>query len=160
MKKVSLDVWIQLIGLMSVLGGLVFVGLQMQQSQTIALAAQQQARMQVFVEAFSTLSERNTDVTEYLANGIALENELVLKNFMNQRWMIYENDYLQYRLGLMDEDMWKAKLLAMLSLYKGVSNKNCSTYREVWNRRSRLMDQNLVKLVENKGEACIDTGSN
>jgi len=40
-----------------------------------------------------------------------------------------------------------------------VSNKNCSTYREVWNRRSRLMDQNLVKLVEDKGEACIDTGS-
>ena len=58
MRKVSLDVWIQLIGLLSVLGGLVFVGLQMRQSQTIALAAQQQARMQVFVEAFSTLSEQ------------------------------------------------------------------------------------------------------
>ena len=29
MKKVSLDVWIQLIGLMSVLGGLVFVGFHM-----------------------------------------------------------------------------------------------------------------------------------
>ena len=96
MRKVSLDVWIQLIGLLSVLGGLVFVGLQMRQSQTIALAAQQQARMQVFVEAFSTLSERNTDLTEYLANGVAPENELSLKNFMNQRWMIYENDYLQY----------------------------------------------------------------
>ena len=30
MKKVSLDTWIQLIELLSVLGGLVFVGLQMQ----------------------------------------------------------------------------------------------------------------------------------
>ena len=30
MKKVSLDAWIQLIELLSVLGGLVFVGLQMQ----------------------------------------------------------------------------------------------------------------------------------
>ena len=59
----------------------------------------------------------------------------------------------------MDEDMWKAKLLAMLTLYKGVSNKNCSIYREVWNRRSRLMDQNLVKLVEDNGEVCIDLES-
>ena len=55
--------------------------------------------------------------------------------------------------------MWKAKLLAMLTLYKGVSNKNCSIYREVWNRRSRLMDQNLVKLVEDNGEVCIDLES-
>ena len=41
MKKVSLDVWIQLIGVLSVLSGLVFVGLEMRQSQQIALAAQQ-----------------------------------------------------------------------------------------------------------------------
>ena len=125
MRKVSLDVWIQLIGLLSVLGGLVFVGLQMRQSQTIALAAQQQARMQVFVEAFSTLSERNTDLTEYLANGVAPENELSLKNFMNQRWMTYKNDYLQYRLGFMDEDMWHAKFNSMEGLYHGTNSKDC-----------------------------------
>ena len=27
--------------------------------------------------------------------------------------MIYENDYLQYELGLMDNEIWKAKLAAM-----------------------------------------------
>ena len=37
MKKVSLDVWVQLIGLLSIVGGLVFVGLEMRQSQQIAL---------------------------------------------------------------------------------------------------------------------------
>ena len=42
--KVSFDTWIQLLGMLGVLGGLVFVGLEMQQSQTIALGAQQQAR--------------------------------------------------------------------------------------------------------------------
>ena len=44
MKKVSLDVWIQLIGMLSVLAGLLFVGLEMRLSQQIALAAQQQER--------------------------------------------------------------------------------------------------------------------
>jgi|TARA_B110000240_G_scaffold170792_1_gene194663 hypothetical protein len=42
--KVSFDTWIQLPGMTGVLGGLIFVGLEMRQSQMIALAAQSQAR--------------------------------------------------------------------------------------------------------------------
>ena len=41
MKKVSLDTWIQLLGMVGLLGGLIFVGLEMKQSQLIALAGQQ-----------------------------------------------------------------------------------------------------------------------
>ena len=44
MKKVSVDTWIQLLGMLGLLGGLVFVGLEMQQTQTIALASQMQSR--------------------------------------------------------------------------------------------------------------------
>ena len=42
LKKVSIDTWIQLLGMLSVVAGLVFVGLEMQQTQRIALANQQQ----------------------------------------------------------------------------------------------------------------------
>ena len=45
MKKVSLDVWVQLLGMLSVVAGLVFVGLEMRQSQQIAVSASQQARL-------------------------------------------------------------------------------------------------------------------
>ena len=48
MRKVSLDTWIQLFGMVGLLGGLIFVGLEMKQSQLIALAAQQQARVDTF----------------------------------------------------------------------------------------------------------------
>ena len=47
MKKVSIDTWIQLLGMLSVVAGLVFVGLEMQQTQRIALANQQQARTEL-----------------------------------------------------------------------------------------------------------------
>ena len=50
MKKISLDTWIQSIGMSSVVAGLIFVGLEMRQSQEIALAAQQQARTEVLLE--------------------------------------------------------------------------------------------------------------
>ncbi len=49
MKKVSLDVWVQLIGMLSVLAGLVFFGLQMMQTQQIALAEQMNNRMNVLI---------------------------------------------------------------------------------------------------------------
>ena len=37
--RVNFDTWIQLLGMTGVLGGLIFVGLEMRQSQQIALAA-------------------------------------------------------------------------------------------------------------------------
>ena len=49
MKKVNLDIWIQLLGMLGVLGGLVFVGLEMQQSQGIALSSQQQQPYSAFL---------------------------------------------------------------------------------------------------------------
>ena len=45
--KVNFDVWIQFLGMLGVLGGLVFVGLEMRQSQMIAQAGQQQDRTAV-----------------------------------------------------------------------------------------------------------------
>ena len=38
--KVSFDTWIQLLGMVGILGGLVFVGLEMRQTQQIAIASQ------------------------------------------------------------------------------------------------------------------------
>ena len=48
--KVSFDTWVQLLGMLGVLGGLVFVGLEMQQSQRIALASQQTQRIQASID--------------------------------------------------------------------------------------------------------------
>ena len=57
MKKVSLDTWIQLLGMIGLIGGLVFVGLEMQQSQQIALASQQQERASLVTEIIGTFTE-------------------------------------------------------------------------------------------------------
>ena len=101
MKKVGLDTWVQLLGMLSVLAGLVFVGLEMRQSQQIALAAQQQSRMEVFVEALNTFSETGVSYQAYLEQqGRNPETETQTTNFTHQLWWIHENDFLQYRLGL------------------------------------------------------------
>jgi len=44
--KVSFDTWVRLLRMLGVLGGLVFVGLEMRQTQQIAIALQVDARNQ------------------------------------------------------------------------------------------------------------------
>ena len=122
MKKVSLDVWIQLLGMLSVLAGLVFVGLEMRQSQQIALAAQQQERASLVTEIIGTFSETNPPISflDFLNENLDVSNQnnrAVAETYIYRMWMVYENDYLQYELGLMDEDIWLAKLAAMRNVY-------------------------------------------
>ena len=98
MKKVSLDTWIQLIGMLSVLAGLVFVGLEMQQNQRIALAAQQTARVEIFSEIVNSLTESGV---QYYAGLSPVEEFDPQLNVTHQLLWIFENDFLQYSLGLM-----------------------------------------------------------
>lgn len=118
MKKISLDTWIQLVGMLSVVAGLIFVGIEMRQTQRVALAAQQQQRAATLIEIIGTFSEANSPLSwlDFVSEDfdVSEENSRALgENAAYQLWMIYENDYLQYELGLMDNEIWKAKLAAM-----------------------------------------------
>ena len=147
MKKVSLDVWIQLLGMLSVLAGLVFVGLEMRQSQRIALAAQQQERASLVTEIIGTFSETNPPISflDFLNENLDVSNQnnrAVAETYIYRMWMVYENDYLQYELGLMDEDIWLAKLAAMRNVYS-----RCQ-YREVTARALSFSSADLLTLLD------------
>ena len=68
MGKVSLDTWIQLLGMIGLLGGLIFVGLEMRQSQTIALGAQQHARTEMAGALWLAGLEGETDIHAAMSN--------------------------------------------------------------------------------------------
>jgi hypothetical protein len=105
--------------MLGVIGSLIFVAMQMRQSHQFALAAQQQARMEVFVDAVTTMSQTGVSFQDFQDNGTSAANQTAVDNFRHQLWWVYENDYLQYTLGLMDENIWEAKLRAIESLYNG-----------------------------------------
>ena len=128
MKRISLDVWIQLIGMVSIVFSLLFVGLQMQQSQTIALASQQQARTEVLVDIIGGFDEGDksfVDLISGIVDGSYVDDSNVVRDAIWQIWMLYENDFLQYKLGLMDNEVWEAKLNAMLAFY------NACNFRDI-----------------------------
>ena len=155
MKKISLDSWVQLIGMLSVVAGLVFVGLEMQQSQKIALAGQQANRVQLFSSMMDANNEQGIDQQKLqmiLSGQIPMtENyEWVVMNGLHRMWWIYENDLLQNELGLMDENIWQAKRNAM------EANYNFCEGRPVFEIRKNTLDSRLVELVESFPDECVD----
>ena len=155
MKKVSLDSWIQLIGMLSVVAGLVFVGLEMQQSQRIALAGQQANRVQLFSSMMDANNEQGIDQQKLqmiLSGQIPMteDYEWVVMNGLHRMWWIYENDFLQNELGLMDENIWQAKRNAM------EANYNFCEGRPVFDIRKNTLDSRLVELVESFPDECAD----
>ena len=63
MKKINLDTWIQLIGMLSVVAGLIFVGIEMRQTQQVALAAQQQQRASALLDIIGSFSETDSPIS-------------------------------------------------------------------------------------------------
>jgi hypothetical protein len=117
--RVNFDTWIQLLGMTGVLGGLIFVGLEMRQSQQIALAAQQQARTEIFTGIVNSVNE-SSEVSLYQILKKVRENasltaseEKIAENYALQTVWIFENDFIQYKAGLIDENVWLAKLASV-----------------------------------------------
>jgi len=68
--KVSFDTWVQLLGMVGVLGGLVFVGLEMQQTQNIAIAGQQQGRAEITNNFLNSFLENGLEILMATGTGI------------------------------------------------------------------------------------------
>ena len=107
MKKVSLDTWIQLVGMLSIVAGLVFVGLEMRQTQRIALANQQQARTELITDMMLVDMEL---VGDFGASGqIATDwksmnpqQKALRETRQNYLWQVLENNFFSKRNGVID----------------------------------------------------------
>ena len=154
MKKVSLDVWIQLIGMLSVLAGLVFVGLEMRQAQYIAIAGQQQQRAIMQGELNYSITEQGEDIGEIILNQNYSElsdNQKKLKrNIAWWQWNRIENDFYQYSLGLMPTEKWEAQL-GSLSRWKNV----CEA-RDIYDFRYSYFEVELKRLLDDAPDDCAE----
>ena len=114
--KVSFEIWVQLLGMIGVLGGLVFVGLQMEQSQRIAIAGQVQATNQGFMDfqvalltAEDRVSRQTLSINFSETDPATLTEEQREIRRYSLSWQTYslQNAFQQYELGLLPEDVWQ-----------------------------------------------------
>lgn len=117
MKKVNLDTWIQLLGMIGVLGGLVFVGLEMRQSQQIAIGGQVQARNEAFLDLYLAMLDEEPIGRSLFASGYdaplldptELSDDEYDVWFMIKSWQVVslQNAYQQYEMGLLPTSVWQ-----------------------------------------------------
>ena len=122
--KVSFDTWIQLLGMIGVLGGLVFVGLEMQPSQRIVIAGQLQARNDAIMNYWSAPLDGNETALYVLAQNIGddfiitnEEERAVWSLITRIRILSLNNAWRQYGLGLIPLDTFEGTRSSMLGLY-------------------------------------------
>ncbi|MFL2872315.1 MAG: hypothetical protein ACJZ8M_03175 [Pseudohongiellaceae bacterium] len=108
--KVSFDTWVQLLGMLGVLGGLIFVGLEMRQNYEIALGNQHQGRTELRAALLMSPLEGNIDAVkvEFLEWEQQTEEQRQISvQIQRFRWALLENLFFQYNLGLISEDVWR-----------------------------------------------------
>ena len=109
MKKVSLDVWIQLIGMLGVLGGLVALVIELNQSQRLSQASAYQARNSEIQEAQRELA-LSEDFAEILqkfdsqgVDSLTLgERSRIVAWHSAMQWRM-QGQFYQYQQGFLEE---------------------------------------------------------
>lgn len=97
------------LGVIGIIGSLIFVALELQQSQRIAIATQQQAR--TILRANQLLSTYEFNEDEIGVENIPWDEQMDLQRYIREQrqvyyWTINENNFYQYQIGLLDEEIW------------------------------------------------------
>lgn len=143
---------INVVGVFSLVAGLIFVGLELRQSQRLALAAQQQERAAITNDMVLGLTEANVDFQSvYYERNFEYDlstEKIAYRNFVHLTWFLYENDYYQYTRRLMDESTWRAKLEGITLIY------NDCEIRNIYNSRAPVFSQGFREIVQSLQDIC------
>jgi hypothetical protein len=123
MKQIDWKVISELLGMAAIISSLVFVGMELRQSQQIAIAGQYQQRAESFVEQlyarlpFSPEQERLAGMVRSTYSDVI---DISVLDSMSDEWIaleftrasadgtMFDNNYFQYQSGMMADDGWVA----------------------------------------------------
>jgi hypothetical protein len=167
MQNDRLNDWLQIVGMAAIVASLIFVGLQLKQSQDIAIAAQYQARSDSLREQFSAILESEPGLrvigTDFLAD-IQSRQELPaeFKTWASEQPVeelafraigayislkSYDNLYFQYQSGFLSEEAWDAMRVQLTQSLREPQTWMRGTFEEnpeIWRQSYRKLIQELL----------------
>jgi len=112
MNTEKLNDWLQIIGIFAVVASLLFVGLQLKQSQDIALSQASQARTAMSVETLVSTAENSFFVSAAakgrLGEELTLEEQVATSQYAIAVLFTTEDQQIQYNNGFLTEERWQA----------------------------------------------------
>lgn len=116
MNSQKLNDWLQIVGLFGVIGSLIFVGLQLKQTQDIALSDTYQNRTATTID----MNAAALSSPEFLAGlskiYMGKSDELTMPEAVAVEWYIgtnltvLENNHLQFQQGFLSQEHWQRNL--------------------------------------------------
>ncbi|MDH3469135.1 MAG: hypothetical protein OES26_25180 [Gammaproteobacteria bacterium] len=144
MDSAKLNDWMQVVGIFAVVASLIFVGLEMRQSQRIALSAAYQARADSSMhlrmaplesEALQSAWAKAIIGGESL-DGLTPEEIVVLRSRWNATLVYIENMHYQFTSGFVTEEQWQSNrrelemTLTRIPEWGRQLLENCDVYRD------------------------------
>jgi len=117
MDSAKLNDWLQVIGIFAVVASLIFVGLQMKQSQEIALSAAYSARADtsIALSIEANTNPLNVSGMEKVLTGdiqdLSYAENSAVWGFLYASMTMFENHHYQYELGFLPEGHWIRNLV-------------------------------------------------
>ena len=112
MKKIDLGQAINILASVGVVLSLIFVGVQIQQSRQIATADIYQQRTALLLQSFYSAVPVETEFSAWMKDGageaLSPEERYAISNRYAARIAYWENNHLQYQIGLLPEEQWEA----------------------------------------------------
>lgn len=143
MNSTKFREWLEILGIFGVIASLIFVGLEMRQSQKIALSAAYQARsdssmvIRMAAVESETLQSANGKLRQGKDfEGLTPEELSAVIDLMAGNMIYLENMHYQYVNGFISEEHWetnRAELRELLNRSASWRNRqieNCRFYRE------------------------------
>jgi hypothetical protein len=142
---------LQILGMFGIIGSLAFVGLQLKQSQEIAIASQYQARLDSVIAVKGNLLQSDSliEVTRKAENGEPLGQTdiLVLDLAVGQIFDLWETNHFQYVNGFVSEEHWQGVLreidMSLGKLY----------VPEYWASNRLSYRESFVEIIDSRFEA-------
>ena len=137
----------EMIGISAIVASLIFVGLQLKQSQEIALASQYQARADAAMNFFNTHLEAGFVLPMFrdkVTDTVSAEDIAATMWY----WTAIDNHYYQYQNGFLAESAWQGQLRAMKQFH------NLCKYRFIYDLRKHSYRPELVALVDSWEDKC------
>ena len=144
------------LGIIGVIGSLVFVGLELQQTQKIAIAGQVQARAEMLANRYIALMQGEADSMNQILSvtqpAASMNPKLEVLRSAQIGWniAIMTNTFYQYSVGLLTEEQFAVASKRMISF-----KANCSIRDDI-ESALYFAEKSFVDFFNNLPDACTD----
>ncbi len=150
----KINEWLQVIGMFGVIASLIFVGLQMQQTQQIALSSTYQARSSATSESLMAavsspeFLSASAKIYANKSDELTMQEAVAWEFYLGAEMTLFENNHQQYEMGFLSEEHWQRNVTELKCKFELPLNRQMM---KNWFYRESFMNV-IDEIVDQVGE--------